>query len=232
MNCLHRWSACVARCTQVHSFHFVELHILTQIHCYFELYSLRWSRWRLCWVQRSLATKKHWFIQLVFWHIFAKNIIILFSLLFFLCRFLLILFEDNNGHAGVREKRSTSEIQKKQKKENAFIFTPTLIHWTDRQTNGTMSKKPAAGPALHKVIMVGSGGVGKSALTLQFMYDEFVEDYEPTKADSYRKKVNGYKKWQTPASMWISIEFHRLLDWMHNLLRSWLCFFIGKSIHK
>ena len=37
--------------------------------------------------------------------------------------------------------------------------------------------------------MVGTGGVGKSALTLQFMYDEFVQDYEPTKADSYRKKV-------------------------------------------
>lgn len=37
--------------------------------------------------------------------------------------------------------------------------------------------------------MVGSGGVGKSALTIQFMYDEFVEDYEPTKADSYKKKV-------------------------------------------
>ncbi|XP_066997688.1 ras-related protein Ral-a isoform X1 [Anabrus simplex] len=52
-----------------------------------------------------------------------------------------------------------------------------------------MAKKPSQQPALHKVIMVGSGGVGKSALTLQFMYDEFVEDYEPTKADSYRKKV-------------------------------------------
>lgn len=52
-----------------------------------------------------------------------------------------------------------------------------------------MSKVKNAQPALHKVIMVGSGGVGKSALTLQFMYDEFVEDYEPTKADSYRKKV-------------------------------------------
>nr|XP_012151284.1 PREDICTED: uncharacterized protein LOC100884048 isoform X3 [Megachile rotundata] len=52
-----------------------------------------------------------------------------------------------------------------------------------------MSKKPGTTPAMHKVIMVGSGGVGKSALTLQFMYDEFVEDYEPTKADSYRKKV-------------------------------------------
>lgn len=56
-----------------------------------------------------------------------------------------------------------------------------------------MSKKPGhQTPALHKVIMVGSGGVGKSALTLQFMYDEFVEDYEPTKADSYRKKVKHY----------------------------------------
>ena len=52
-----------------------------------------------------------------------------------------------------------------------------------------MSPKGNVVPSLHKVIMVGSGGVGKSALTLQFMYDEFVEDYEPTKADSYRKKV-------------------------------------------
>lgn len=53
-----------------------------------------------------------------------------------------------------------------------------------------MSKtKTSQMSVIHKVIMVGSGGVGKSALTLQFMYDEFVEDYEPTKADSYRKKV-------------------------------------------
>ena len=32
---------------------------------------------------------------------------------------------------------------------------------------------------LHKVIMVGSGGVGKSALTLQFMYDEVRIDKPP-----------------------------------------------------
>jgi Ras-related protein Ral-A len=44
--------------------------------------------------------------------------------------------------------------------------------------------------ALHKIIMVGSGGVGKSALTLQYMYGDFTEEYDPTKADSYRKKVN------------------------------------------
>ena len=43
---------------------------------------------------------------------------------------------------------------------------------------------------IHRVVMAGPGGVGKSALTLQFMYDEFIEDYEPTKADNYRKKCN------------------------------------------
>jgi Ras-related protein Ral-A len=43
--------------------------------------------------------------------------------------------------------------------------------------------------ALHKVIIVGSAGVGKTALTLMFMYGDFVEEYDPTSADSYRKKV-------------------------------------------
>ncbi|KAG2221244.1 hypothetical protein INT45_012365 [Circinella minor] len=52
-----------------------------------------------------------------------------------------------------------------------------------------MAKKSKQTLPLHKVIMVGSGGVGKSALTLQYMYGDFVEEYDPTKADSYRKKV-------------------------------------------
>ena len=36
------------------------------------------------------------------------------------------------------------------------------------------TKKAPSQPVVHKVIMVGSGGVGKSALTLQFMYDEVI----------------------------------------------------------
>ncbi|KAG2173904.1 hypothetical protein INT44_000017 [Umbelopsis vinacea] len=52
-----------------------------------------------------------------------------------------------------------------------------------------MAKKSKHSIPLHKVIMVGSGGVGKSALTLQYMYGDFVEEYDPTKADSYRKKT-------------------------------------------
>ena len=53
-----------------------------------------------------------------------------------------------------------------------------------------MRKKAAKSDLpLYKVIMVGSGGVGKSALTLQFMYGDFVEEYDPTRADSYRKRM-------------------------------------------
>ena len=44
---------------------------------------------------------------------------------------------------------------------------------TGAHTTAIMSKNKTPQPAvIHKVIMVGSGGVGKSALTLQFMYDE------------------------------------------------------------
>jgi len=54
-----------------------------------------------------------------------------------------------------------------------------------------MSKPGKAGKKgnSHNIIVVGAGGVGKSALTLQFMYGNFVEEYDPTSADSYRKKI-------------------------------------------
>jgi GTPase KRas protein len=38
-----------------------------------------------------------------------------------------------------------------------------------------------------KLAVVGGGGVGKSALTVQFVQNVFVEEYDPTIEDSYRK---------------------------------------------
>ncbi|XP_077999821.1 ras-related protein R-Ras2-like [Glandiceps talaboti] len=41
---------------------------------------------------------------------------------------------------------------------------------------------------LHKLVVVGGGGVGKSALTIQFIQSYFVQDYDPTIEDSYTKQ--------------------------------------------
>ena len=56
---------------------------------------------------------------------------------------------------------------------SGLIIGHTVVSSTVAQTQ---TKQPAVvhqqPTVIHKVIMVGSGGVGKSALTLQFMYDE------------------------------------------------------------
>ncbi|KAJ5072494.1 ras-like protein [Anaeramoeba ignava] len=41
----------------------------------------------------------------------------------------------------------------------------------------------------YKVVVVGGGGVGKTALTIQFVHSKFIEVYEATIEDSYRRQV-------------------------------------------
>jgi len=41
----------------------------------------------------------------------------------------------------------------------------------------------------YKLVVVGGGGVGKSALTIQLIQNHFIDEYDPTIEDSYRKQV-------------------------------------------
>eukprot|EP01091_Cochliopodium_minus_P021426 TRINITY_DN979_c0_g2_i8.p1 TRINITY_DN979_c0_g2~~TRINITY_DN979_c0_g2_i8.p1 ORF type:complete len:198 (-),score=35.34 TRINITY_DN979_c0_g2_i8:38-631(-) len=41
----------------------------------------------------------------------------------------------------------------------------------------------------YKIMMLGGGGVGKSACTIQLIQGHFMDEYDPTIEDSYRKQV-------------------------------------------
>jgi len=41
----------------------------------------------------------------------------------------------------------------------------------------------------YKLLVLGTAGVGKSALTIQFVNNKFIEIYNPTVEDSYRKQI-------------------------------------------
>lgn len=51
-----------------------------------------------------------------------------------------------------------------------------------------MASKSGTSIKEYKLVVVGGGGVGKSALTIQFIQSHFVDEYDPTIEDSYRKQ--------------------------------------------
>lgn len=43
---------------------------------------------------------------------------------------------------------------------------------------------------MYKLVMLGDGGVGKTAITIRFVSDRFVQEYDPTVEDAYKKEHN------------------------------------------
>uniref|UniRef100_A0A8D2DKH2 Small monomeric GTPase n=1 Tax=Sciurus vulgaris TaxID=55149 RepID=A0A8D2DKH2_SCIVU len=51
------------------------------------------------------------------------------------------------------------------------------------------SNNPAGLTREYKLVMLGAGGVGKSAMTMQFVSRQFPEDHDPTIEDGYKIRV-------------------------------------------
>lgn len=59
----------------------------------------------------------------------------------------------------------------------------------------------------YKLVVVGDGGVGKSALTIQFFQKMFVEEYDPTIEDSYIQHTDIDGQWCILDGWFIDLVF-------------------------
>ncbi|CAF3784939.1 unnamed protein product [Rotaria socialis] len=67
-----------------------------------------------------------------------------------------------------------------------------------------MQSAPPDNAVTYKLVVVGDGGVGKSALTIQFFQKMFVEDYDPT-MNSFHNNVTILSAVQTSHSYYSTI---------------------------
>lgn len=76
----------------------------------------------------------------------------------------------------------TSAVQKRDDPQPAVVVKATSSG--QAATSGRIKTK------FHKVVVLGDGGVGKSALTLQFVCREFLDYHDPTIEDSYTHQAH------------------------------------------
>lgn len=99
------------------------------------------------------------------------------------------------------------KIQEKSKEEDVKLSI-YLFYWSnwprpfDKKTKGWIfsdminhAKPPNDNVTTYKLVVVGDGGVGKSALTIQFFQKMFVQDYDPTIEDSYIQHTEIDGRW-------------------------------------
>eukprot|EP01105_Mastigella_eilhardi_P007415 TRINITY_DN1886_c0_g3_i1.p1 TRINITY_DN1886_c0_g3~~TRINITY_DN1886_c0_g3_i1.p1 ORF type:complete len:964 (-),score=269.19 TRINITY_DN1886_c0_g3_i1:66-2957(-) len=66
---------------------------------------------------------------------------------------------------------------------------PVAVAGAAAYTPPPASAKWNSGQSEIKLVIMGGGGVGKSALTIQYIQNHFICEYDPTIEDSYRKQV-------------------------------------------
>ncbi|KAJ9611409.1 RAS2 protein [Cladophialophora chaetospira] len=80
----------------------------------------------------------------------------------------------------------TVELFKRSQKGHDTTMTPR-VNWDDPLSRPSGTSVGSLG--LYKLVVLGDGGVDKTALVIQFCLNHFVKTYDPTIEDSYRKRV-------------------------------------------
>ena len=60
---------------------------------------------------------------------------------------------------------------------------------TKLKMSQTRERSPSGSKNFYNIAVIGGGGVGKSALTIQFVQHQFCDEYDPTIEDNYRKQI-------------------------------------------
>jgi len=107
----------------------------------------------------------------------------------------------NNGGNGGNINQPANNNQKFSSYSSNSILSPQTSGSLKINPKSTTSKLPpqssskqsaqsnGSGSNEYKVVVAGGGGVGKSALTIMFVQNHFIESYDPTIEDSYRKQI-------------------------------------------
>lgn len=82
-----------------------------------------------------------------------------------------------------------------------------------------MTRPPNENLPTVKLVVVGDGGVGKSAITIQFFQKLFVTDYDPTIEDSYLQHVEVDGQWCMLDGMFFKI-YYSFSKWTNQIKMS------------
>eukprot|EP01105_Mastigella_eilhardi_P028262 TRINITY_DN919_c0_g1_i6.p1 TRINITY_DN919_c0_g1~~TRINITY_DN919_c0_g1_i6.p1 ORF type:complete len:701 (-),score=168.24 TRINITY_DN919_c0_g1_i6:67-2169(-) len=70
------------------------------------------------------------------------------------------------------------------------VVTPRSTRSNPISTEASDPPEPRGCSHMYRIVVVGTGGVGKSAFTISFVRNEFIEEYDPTIEDSYRQHIS------------------------------------------
>lgn len=130
-------------------------------------------------VQSSVKIWTNWFITIRFVRLKSRKL----QAIVLLNRTLVIKIKKKFGlswaYLQQQKKKCSTSFNKK---ENKKVRKKEISFWC-------LKKEKLVKMREFKVVVLGSGGVGKSALTVQFVSGCFIEKYDPTIEDFYRKEI-------------------------------------------